>query len=123
MTDQRRPTSDLTRRFVVAGIAAGALGETSRPAAAQRCIGAPPPHVKGPAVWLDLDQQELDDAYDQDVYAFNGRNIAERMAANNAKALAVIGKPERVAYGPAEIEKRQNDLAGLAATTWPMTIR
>jgi arylformamidase len=29
---------------------------------------APPARVKGPLVWLDLDQQELDDAYDQSVY-------------------------------------------------------
>ena len=56
-------------------------------------------------MWLDLDQDELDDAYDQAVYAFNARNIAERLAANNQKALSVIGPPERVAYGPADIEK------------------
>ena len=55
-------------------------------------------------MWLDLDQEALDDAYDQSVYAFNSRNIAERRAANNEKALAVIGKPERVAYGPTNIE-------------------
>ena len=40
-------------------------------AAAQRCPETPPPRIKGPPVWLDLDQQELDDAYDQSVYAFN----------------------------------------------------
>src|SRR5436309_15177423 len=60
---------------------------------------------KGPLVWLDMDQQELDDAYDQDVYAFNTRHINERRIEANAKALALIGKPERVAYGPSEIEK------------------
>jgi arylformamidase len=98
-------SANVTRRAPVAGTAAGTLALAGDPAAAQRCIGPPPPHVKGPAVWLDLDQQELDDAYDQNVYAFNASNIAERMAANNAKALTVIGKPERVAYGPAEIEK------------------
>src|SRR4029077_19407889 len=32
-------------------------------------------------------------------------NIAERLKANNEIALARIGKPERVAYGAAEIEK------------------
>ena len=56
-------------------------------------------------MWLDLDQEALDDAYDQAVYAFNSRNIAERHAASNEKALAVIGKPERRAYGPTDIEK------------------
>jgi arylformamidase len=95
----------LTRRGLVAGAAAGTLALASDPASAQRCPAAPPVRAKGPPVWLDLDQQDLDDAYDQEVYAFNSRNIAERHAANNEKALAVIGKPERVAYGPTDIEK------------------
>jgi arylformamidase len=95
------------REFIVgvAGAAAETFALASDQAAAQRCVGPPPLHVKGPAVWLDLDQQELDDAYDQSVYAFNTANIGERLEANNEKALSVIGKPERVVYGPAEIEK------------------
>lgn len=28
----------------------------------------PAPRVKGPQVWLDMDQKELDDAYDQSVW-------------------------------------------------------
>jgi arylformamidase len=63
------------------------------------------PRVKGPLVWLDMDQQELDDAYDQAVYAPNRDYIRERRVANNKVALARIGKPDRVSYGPAEIEK------------------
>ena len=27
--------------------------------------GAPAPRAKGPIVWLDMDQKELDDAYDR----------------------------------------------------------
>ncbi len=65
----------------------------------------PAPRAKGPLVWLDMDQQALDDAYDQAVYAPNREHIRERRAANNEIALRIIGKPERVAYGPAEIEK------------------
>jgi len=95
----------LTRRRLVAGGAAAAVALASDPAAAQRCPAAPPARPKGAAVWLDLDQQDLDDAYDQNVYAFNFKNIAERRAANNETALAVIGRPERVAYGPADMEK------------------
>lgn len=105
MRHRHRSGMRITRRALVAGAATGGIALASEPAAAQRCMGPPPPHVKGPGVWLDLDQQELDDAYDQEVYAFNGRNIAERMRANNEKALSIIGKPERVAYGPAEIEQ------------------
>src|SRR5260370_10052640 len=95
----------LTRRRLVASGVAGAIALASDPVAAQRSPATPPARVKGAPVWLDLDQQELDNAYDQNVYAFNFRNIAERRAANNETALAVIGKPERVAYGPTDIEK------------------
>jgi arylformamidase len=56
-------------------------------------------------VWLDVDQHELDEAYDQSVFAFNQPNITERRNANNEKVLSIIGPPTRVAYGPAEIEK------------------
>ena len=63
------------------------------------------PRVKGPLVWLDMDQQELDDAYDQTVYAPNREGIRARRAANNKIAIGIIGPPDRVAYGDAEIEK------------------
>jgi arylformamidase len=63
------------------------------------------PRLKGPLVWLDMDQQELDDAYDQTVYAPNREQIRERRAANNKIALGIIGQPARVAYGPAAIEQ------------------
>ena len=95
----------LTRRRLVAGGVVGAIALTSDPVAAQRCPATPPARLKGPPIWLDLDQQDLDEAYDQNVYAFNFRNIAERRAANNETALAVIGRPERVPYGAADIEK------------------
>jgi arylformamidase len=105
MQDHQRTEVKLTRRALVAGAAAGGLALVSDPATAQRCPATPPARTKGPLVWLDLDQEELDNAYDQAVYAFNARNIAERQAANNEKALSVIGKPERVSYGPTDIEK------------------
>src|SRR5690349_19177452 len=63
------------------------------------------PRIKGPLVWLDMDQQELDDAYDQTVYAPNRDFIRARRVANNKIALARTGQPDRVAYGEAEIEK------------------
>ena len=103
--DGRASGHELSRRAVFAGAAAGALALAAEPAAAQRCAGPPPPHQKGPLVWLDLDQQELDDAYDQSVYAFNQSNIAERRRANSEIALKALGPPQRVAYGPTEIEK------------------
>jgi arylformamidase len=103
---QANPThGKMTRRTLVAGAAVGTLTLAADPAAAQRCPATPPPRPRGPMVWRDLDQQDLDDAYDQSVYAFNSRSIAERHAANNKIAAAVIGQPLRVAYGPTEIEK------------------
>ena len=60
--------------------------------------------VKGPIVWLDMDQQELDDAYDQAAYAPNRDQLAKRRVANSAAALAYTGKPSRFAYGPTPIE-------------------
>jgi arylformamidase len=64
-----------------------------------------PARIKGPIVWLDMDQQELDDAYDQHVYARNQPQIAARRNAANARAKPFLGEPQRVAYGPSEIEK------------------
>jgi arylformamidase len=61
--------------------------------------------VKGPLVWLDMDQKELDDAYDQSVYAPNQPLIALRRKLASEAALKRLGQPERVAYGPTEIEK------------------
>jgi arylformamidase len=105
MRDHHPIEGKVTRRGLVAGVAAGTFALASEPAIAQRCPATPPARAKGPPVWLDLDQEALDDAYDQAVYAFNSRNIAERHAAGNEKALSVIGKPERLAYGPTDIEK------------------
>jgi arylformamidase len=73
------------------------------PALAQQRIG-PPPHEKGPKVFLDYDQVELDAAYDQSVYAPNQRQIAQRSAANNELVRARLGPPIHLSYGPSEIE-------------------
>src|SRR5208283_644887 len=62
------------------------------------------PRSKGPIVWLDMDQQALDDAYDQAVYAPNRDQVAKRRLANSAGALKRIGAPQRFAYGPTPIE-------------------
>ena len=39
------------------------------------------PRVKGPHVWLDMDQKEIDDAYDQSVWAPNQAHLSKRRAA------------------------------------------
>jgi arylformamidase len=64
-----------------------------------------PPRAKGPRVWLDLDQRELDDAYDQSKYAANRAQIQERRLLGSALARARLGEPMRLAYGASEIEQ------------------
>ena len=60
--------------------------------------------VKGPRVWLDLDQAELDAAYDQSAYAPNREQVLARNATNSEGARARLGPPRRYAYGPTPIE-------------------
>ena len=67
--------------------------------------GAAPPRAKGPKVWLDMDQQELDAAYDQSKYAPNQPQVQERRSVNSARARARLGEPLRLAYGASEIEQ------------------
>jgi arylformamidase len=91
--------ASVTRRtFLGAGLATVALAASS--ALAQQ----PAPRVKGPAVWLDMDQAELDAAYDQIKYAPNLPQIVKRYATNSEDARARLGAPRRYAYGPTLIE-------------------
>jgi arylformamidase len=60
--------------------------------------------AKGPPVFLGMDQQALDEAYDQEIWAPNRALIVERRKAASERARAVLGIPKRVAYGPSEHE-------------------
>jgi arylformamidase len=62
------------------------------------------PRNKGPIVWLDMDQQALDDAYDQLVYAPNRDQLTKRRVINSAATRKRIGDPLRFAYGPPPVE-------------------
>jgi arylformamidase len=55
--------------------------------------------LTGPAVWLDMDQPALDDAYDQSKYAPNRLLVLERYASNSNIARERLGEPHRIAYG------------------------
>ena len=63
------------------------------------------PREKGPPVFLDYDQAELDACYDQSKWSPNMDIVHERSAAHSASVRARLGVPERLAYGPAEIER------------------
>jgi arylformamidase len=51
-----------------------------------------------------MDQQALDDAYDQLVYAPNRDQLTKRRIINSAAARKCIGDPLRFAYGPTPVE-------------------
>src|SRR5258708_22506992 len=59
---------------------------------------------EGPIVWLDLTQQQLDDAYNQVKYAPNRSQRQSRLATNSARVRTRIGEPKHFAYGPSVIE-------------------
>ena len=56
------------------------------------------------AVWLDMDQAELDAAYDQIKYAPNLPQITKRYATNSDAVRARLGAPRRYSYGSSAIE-------------------
>ena len=89
-----------TRRGFMATGAAAATLAAANPVMAQQAA----PRVKGPRVWQDMDQAELDAAYDQSVYAPNIQQVLKRYASNSEAVRARLGAPRRFAYGSTAIE-------------------
>ena len=99
----------LTRRKILGGAVATAVAASAGPAWARQLQDHMPPGVtpkpKGPLVFLDFDQRELDASYDQALWAPNQVAIATRNAQKSAATIARLGPPRRLAYGPTDIEK------------------
>ena len=99
----------ISRRSLLSGALATAAVAVSSAALGQQMQTHLPPKSaakpKGPIVFLDYDQEEIDLAYDQAPWAPNAPQISKRNAHKSAAALARLGQPRRVAYGSAEIEK------------------
>jgi arylformamidase len=99
----------ISRRAVLSGAFTTAALAVSSAALGQQMQTHVPPRTqakpKGPLVYLDYDQEEIDLAYDQAPWAPNAAQISKRNAQKSAAALARLGQPRRAAYGPAEIEK------------------
>jgi arylformamidase len=74
-----------------------AFGQQAAPA-------SPAPRPKGPRVWLDLDQAELDAAYDQTVWAPNRDQLVKRYATHSDGIRERLGAPQRHAYGATPVE-------------------
>ena len=87
---------------------------------AARQIDVAPMSRTAPQVFLDYDQASLDAAYDQAAYAPNREQLIKRRVAESEAARRRIGEPERVAYGPAEIERL--DIYRSARATAPVFI-
>jgi arylformamidase len=100
--DARVRTQFSRRDFLEAGAALVGVAATGPLLAQQPSESAA--RVKGPPVWLDMDQAELDAAYDQIKYAPNLPQITKRYATNSEAARSRLGAPRRFAYGPTAIE-------------------
>ena len=97
-------TGELTRRGALAGaVAVSAVAPAI--AAEPACRIGPPPHAKGPLVFMNYDQVELNAAYDQRAYAPLGDQITDRFISDSAETRRRLGNPERHSYGPTDIEK------------------
>src|SRR5687767_2002043 len=92
----------LDRRSFLSGVGAVV---TATGAALVQPLGAAPRQTgrtRGPLVWLDMDQQELDDAYNQSVYAPNMAHVSRRLD-NASDAARRRLAPRRVSYGSSPI--------------------
>jgi arylformamidase len=88
------------------------------PPPAQAAATAQP--SRGPLVWLDLDQQALDDAYDQLVYAPNRDQVHLRNRFNSDRVRMRLGAPKRLAYGSKPME--QLDLFATSKANAPVQV-
>src|SRR5262245_26455965 len=94
-----------SRRTLITAAASSAAVVAAGPALAQQPVPAQQPaRTKGPPVWLDMDQQELDDAYDQSKYAPNIQQVLKRCARNSELVRERLGAPKRFDYGKMPIE-------------------
>jgi arylformamidase len=89
-----------SRRALLGSMAAAAAS----PALAEECHVGPPSHEKGANVWMDMDQVELDAAYDQSAYAPMINQIQKRFASSSETTRVRLGAPRRFAYGPTAAE-------------------
>ena len=84
---------------------AGTSIVAGRTASAQQGVSSQPPaRMKGPLVWLDMDQQELDDAYNQAAYAPNLQQVFGRYRTMSEATRMRLGMPKRFVYGPSRFE-------------------
>ena len=91
----------LTRRTML--VAAGAT--VASPTLAAECHLGPAGHEKGPLVFMNYDQVELDAAYDNSTYEPLMGQVSQRIDSIGEATRARLGEPQRMAYGPSAIER------------------
>jgi arylformamidase len=92
------------KRISRRGVLGTAAAFAATPAFADVCPIGPPAHEKGPRVWMDMDQVELDAAYDQSFYAPLAGQIFKRFASLSNEARAHVGDPKQFSYGSTPVE-------------------
>jgi arylformamidase len=100
---RRRALQALIGAPLAAGAAAATTAASISLAQAQPAPAAPA-RPRGPVVYMGLDQDELDDAYDQRVWAPNREIVSRRLDNTADDARARLGAPLRRAYGDKPIE-------------------
>lgn len=91
----------ISRRVLLS--AAGAVA--AAPAIAEECRIGPTTHERGPLVWMEYDQVELDAAYDQLQYApLMGQNV-KRQGSLSEEVRSRLGDPIRQQYGQTKVEE------------------
>lgn len=62
-------------------------------------------NIEAPKVWLDLDQEALDRAYNQSYYAANMQEVLAKYASRSEMHRTENGAPQRYKYGPTKKEE------------------
>ena len=104
--------TQISRRTMLAATAAMA----ATPALAQECRLGPSPHDKGPLIFMDYDQVELDASYDQRSYEPLLMQVTQRLASSSEAART--GPPP---LRPTALWPRSMPKAGCAcrSASWP----
>lgn len=91
--------SSLTRRSVLKNMAL--IGAAALPTSLPGCAVS---KAEERPIWLNMNQEELDDAYSQFIYAPNIGQVIDRWGSNSALVRSRLGDPLRFAYGTETVE-------------------
>ena len=102
--DPSDSSSSIDRRNFL-GKASAALSALTSLAIPNLTMGTDAEGDPTPTVWLNMDQAQLDAAYDQRAYAPNMDLVQKRRRLQAASARARLGEPDHFEYGESSIER------------------